>query len=77
MNNPSKESLVAVNCRIPKSIYEEVHKLTEVTQKSVAAFVTTAIREYIAQCTQNNYTQSKTLTVDKFALELERKERKK
>ncbi len=76
MNNPAKETLVAVNCRIPKSIYEEVHQLTEVTQKSVAAFVTTAIREYIAQCTEINYTQSKTLIVDKFALELERKERK-
>jgi predicted DNA-binding protein len=69
-----KEELIAVNCRIEKSLYEKMSSLTAITQKSAAAFVSNAIGEYISQCTQENYTPSKSMEIDRFAYRLTIKE---
>ena len=72
MNNKLKvQELVAVNCRIEKTLYEKMSALTKVTQKSAAAFVSNAINEYIDQCTQyEQYKPSKSLEIDRFAYSL-------
>jgi hypothetical protein len=72
-----KEELIAVNCRIEKSLYGKMSSLTAITQKSAAAFVSNAIGEYISQCTSNEYKPSKSVEIDRFAYKLTEKEGEK
>jgi predicted DNA-binding protein len=72
----TSESLQAINCRIPKDVYEDMQNLLSNTQKSTAAFVKDAIEFYIECVKQNDVDDFKPLKIDQFAYNLNKKARK-
>ena len=68
-----QETLVAISTRIAPQVYDRMLELTELTKKSTAALVQDAINEYIDQVFSRNYKPSKSMQIDQFAAQLERK----
>ena len=58
---------VAFSCRLPHETFEKVQSLLQVSQKSVAVFCKDAIEEYMSQITKDNYKESNSLKIDKYA----------
>jgi predicted DNA-binding protein len=68
------EPLQAVNCRIPKDVYNDMQDLLSNTQKSTAAFVKDSIEFYIGCVKRNiNVDDFKPLKIDQFAYDLDKK----
>jgi len=66
------ETLQAINCRIPKDVYNDMQQLLGYTQKSTAAFVKDAIEFYILSVKEEvNVKDFKPLKIDQFAFGLE------
>lgn len=69
----NNESLYAINTRIPTETANRMNELLSITKKTTSSFVCDAITEYLAQVYDENYKPTKSLQIDKFAAEIERK----
>lgn len=72
MRPKAEETLVSINCRIPESVYDDMQTLLGITQKTSAAFVKDAVKEYILLVKKNNQ-PSDSLQIDQFAWQLHEK----
>jgi len=69
-NYMTTETLQAINCRIPKDVYNDMQGLLSYTQKSTAAFVKDAIEFYILSVKGEGVKDFKPLKIDRFAFGL-------
>jgi len=68
------EPLQAVNCRIPKEVYNDMQDLLRFTQKSTAAFVKDSIEFYMECVKKNKIAEDfNPLKIDQFAYNLNKK----
>ena len=77
MRPKKEEPQVAINCRIPKEVHQEMTGLLAITKKSAAAFISDAVVQYIALLpTEDDITKQLTnaMRIDRFAIQLARKE---
>lgn len=56
----------AINCRIPKDVYEELQEILKVTQKNTATTVADSIIHYV-NCVMGKTEIIKALQIDQFA----------
>lgn len=71
-----KNTLYAINTRIPLDLAEKMNNHLAITKKSASAFIMDAIVEYLDQIYEENYKPTKSLQIDKFAAEIERTTKK-
>jgi hypothetical protein len=67
------ETYQAVNCRIPKETYEDMHTIIGLTQKTTGAFVKDAIDFYIQCVKDGTEVDFKPMKIDQYAYGLESK----
>jgi hypothetical protein len=72
----TSDTLQAVNCRIPKDTYEDMHTVIRLTQKTTGAFVKDAIDFYIQCVKDGTNVDFKSMKIDQFAYGLERESKK-
>ena len=78
MRPKKDEPQVAINCRIPKDVHEQMTDLLKVTNKSAAAFISDAVVQYVNLLpTKGDVTKQLTnaMLIDRFAYELHRKKK--
>jgi len=71
--NNTHNTLYAINTRIPLDLAEKMNSHLAITKKSASAFIMDAIVEYLDQIYSENYKPTKSLQIDKFAADIERK----
>ena len=71
----NNESLYAINTRISTEMANRMNELLSITKKTTSSFVCDAINEYLSQIYEKKYEPSKALQIDKFAAEIERKQK--
>jgi predicted DNA-binding protein len=67
----NNETLYAVSARLPTATYEKMNKLVELTKKPISTLVHDAIVEYMDLVYNINHTPSKSLQIDRFAVNIE------
>lgn len=69
----NNESLYAVSARLPTDTYEKMNKLVELTKKPISTLVHDAICEYMELVYNLKHKPSKSLQIDRFAVNIESK----
>jgi hypothetical protein len=68
----TKNTLYAINTRIPLDLAEKMNNHLAITKKSASAFIMDAIIEYMNLIYDKEHKPTKALQIDRFAAEIER-----